>query len=147
MIVISHRGNLCGADPNSENHPDTVDQAIAAGFDVEVDLWLIDNQWWLGHDRPQYAVDWQWLMRRRRRLWAHTKNLTALTQLNQLNSAHCVHYFWHQQDTVTLTSQGFVWAFPAEITPANAIAVMPEIKHGDLSCALGVCTDYPREYL
>lgn len=154
MIVISHRGNLDGPDVDTENHPDTIDRAIKSGFDVEIDVRLVENEWWLGHDEPQYQVDWQWLLNRKNRLWVHTKNISALSHLNVLGLSPYhkhrtpnVHYFWHEKDTVALTSRGFLWAYPNSDTPENAIAVMPEIAHGDLSRVLGVCTDYPRTYI
>lgn len=154
MIVISHRGLLDGPDPTTENRPDTIDRAIESGFDVEIDLRLIHGEWWLGHDQAQYSVSWEWLLLRGDRLWVHTKNTEALCHLNTLDRSPFhrhrtpnLHYFWHDQDTVTLTSRGFMWAFPSAHTPENAIAVMPEIAHGDLSRALGVCTDWPRTYM
>jgi hypothetical protein len=51
MKLISHRGNLIG--PNVlENSPKFLIQAIEKGFDVEVDIRLIDKKWYLGHDNP-----------------------------------------------------------------------------------------------
>lgn len=154
MIVISHRGNLDGANTSTENDPAAIDRAITAGFDVEVDVRLVGNEWWLGHDSPQYQVDWQWFLDRKDRLWIHTKNTQALAHLNLLDRSPYhhhrtpnVHYFWHEQDAVTLTSRGFMWAYPSKVTVPYAIAVMPEIDHGDLNQVLGVCTDYPQAYL
>jgi hypothetical protein len=43
MIYISHRGNTTGPKPELENNPQYVEQAIADGFDVEVDLWANDS--------------------------------------------------------------------------------------------------------
>ena len=54
MIFISHRGNLDGLNPDRENSPDYIDEAIKLGFDVEVDVRTKDGQLWLGHDEPQY---------------------------------------------------------------------------------------------
>lgn len=153
MIVISHRGNLRGSNPSMENRPDYIDDAIDAGFDVEVDVWLQDDQWWLGHDQPQYQVSWAWLVCRKERLWAHVKNTEALVRLNDLDKSpyHMhrspnLHYFWHDSDRAALTSRGFIWAFPSETAIPRSIAVMPELAHGDLNSVLGVCTDYPEQY-
>jgi hypothetical protein len=41
MRIIAHRGNLDGPDPTRENSPIYVMAALAAGVDVEVDLWLV----------------------------------------------------------------------------------------------------------
>ena len=56
MILISHRGNINGPNPELENSPEYVQLAIEKGFDVEVDVWHKDNEWWLGHYEPTYKV-------------------------------------------------------------------------------------------
>ena len=38
--LYSHRGNLFGPIPERENKPDYIDEAISAGFNVEIDIWL-----------------------------------------------------------------------------------------------------------
>ena len=43
MILISHRGNLNGKT-DDENKPKYIEEAFSQGFDVEVDVWYIDNQ-------------------------------------------------------------------------------------------------------
>ena len=42
MILISHRGNLFGADKERENSPKIIESAIGQGFDVEIDVWHHD---------------------------------------------------------------------------------------------------------
>jgi hypothetical protein len=54
MILISHRGNISGPNPEQENHPDYIWAAIQAGYDVEVDVWFENGKFMLGHDEPQY---------------------------------------------------------------------------------------------
>ena len=75
MIHISHRGNIFGRVKESENDPIYIQQALDKGFDVEVDVWYIDNQFWLGHDKPQYQVKREFLQNRK--LWCHAKNINA----------------------------------------------------------------------
>ena len=43
MKIISHRGNLAGADSGLENSPPYILTALNVGFDVEVDLWGING--------------------------------------------------------------------------------------------------------
>ena len=38
MILISHRGNVNGKLPNRENTISYIKEAIAKGFDVEIDI-------------------------------------------------------------------------------------------------------------
>ena len=37
MIRIAHRGNFAGINRDRENSPDYIEEAIAAGYNVEVD--------------------------------------------------------------------------------------------------------------
>ena len=53
MILISHRGNIMGPNPEQENHPDYIREALNIGYDVEIDVWYTDK-FMLGHDKPQY---------------------------------------------------------------------------------------------
>lgn len=52
MKFIAHRALLNGPNKHLENRPSTIDLAIGKGFWVEVDVWLIDDQLYLGHDGP-----------------------------------------------------------------------------------------------
>ena len=73
MKIISHRGNLEGRIPEDENNPDYIHEAIESGFDVEIDLWLYENGFYLGHDEPQYQIDLKFL--KNERLWVHAKSM------------------------------------------------------------------------
>ena len=54
--LISHRGNLSGVSPDSENTPLAIENAIINGYDCEVDLWLSNKKLHLGHDYPQTEI-------------------------------------------------------------------------------------------
>ena len=56
-LYISHRGNLHGPNSCLENTLDYITEAINCGFDVEIDVWLHKNKWYLGHDEPQVLTD------------------------------------------------------------------------------------------
>lgn len=135
MIFISHRGNLNGPNPSRENSPDYIEEALSLGFDVEVDVWFKDGEFWLGHDGPQYPTDYKFLVNER--LWCHAKNIDALLEMKK----YVIHYFWHQKDDVTLTSKNYVWAFPKTKFEKGSIAVMPEYFDGDFSESKGICSD------
>lgn len=123
MKFIAHRGNTHGPNPTSENDPKHIEFVIRVyGFDVEVDVWRVDEIMFLGHDEPQYKIDESFLRRYRDRLWCHAKNMDALTWL--LN--HDYHTFFHDVDEYTLTSKGVVWTFPGNPVPKNGVIVMPE---------------------
>lgn len=144
MILISHRGNLDGKFESYENEPTYIDEAISEGFDVEVDIWYINNMFYLGHDNPQYGVSNKWLEERKDRLWIHCKNTDAIEQFNEVQKGY--NYFWHQEDTLTLTSKGFLWVYPGKQKIKNSIAVMPELYNDDTSSCVGICSDFIKKY-
>ena len=151
--IIAHRGNIRGPNPSQENKPSFIDAAIEKGFDVEVDIWLIDDLWFLGHDEPEYRIDKRFLKHRSDFLWCHAKNINALTELLN-NKMHC---FFHESDLVTLTSKGFIWTYPGAELTSNSVCLMPENfsieleKHFpnhkyDFKQCYGICTDFPLKY-
>jgi hypothetical protein len=78
MKIIAHRGNLNGPNPNTENHYSYIQTAIDLGFDVEVDVWVLDNKIFFGHDSPQYAIEKASVASIGTYGWFHCKNLEAL---------------------------------------------------------------------
>jgi len=147
MILISHRGNINGKQPNRENHPDYIWEAIRKGYNVEIDVWLVNGKLKLGHDTPQYDFPFELLENHYSKLWIHCKNLEAIVELNKFDKTGSrLNYFWHQEDYITLTSKGYIWAYPGKQPLANSIAVMPEINKDDISKCIGICSDYIINY-
>lgn len=144
MILISHRGNIDGPMESWENEPTYIDLAINKGFDVEVDVWYVEKILYLGHDKPQYGVDPRWFRDRLTKLWIHCKNVEAILFFNR--NKYLFNYFWHENDTVTLTSHNHIWAYPGKQPIENSIAVMPELHTDDLSRCKGICSDYIKNY-
>jgi hypothetical protein len=141
MILISHRGNIEGRIPDHENHPNYITDALSKNYDVEVDVSLMDGEFYLGHDTPEYKISVEFL--KNEKLWCHAKNIDALFAMIKEGSVHC---FWHQNDAVTLTSQKYIWTFPGQILTPNSICVLPEkYEHKELNCA-GICSDYISQY-
>lgn len=143
MFYIAHRGLLNGPS-KWENAPWVVEEAISVCGNVEVDLWEIDGKFYLGHDEPKYDVSYLWLRDCSNWLWIHCKNIQALESLSEFSNMW--HYFWHQEDTLTLTSKGYVWAYPGKQPIRNSIAVLPEKYDDDISKCVGICTDYVLKY-
>lgn len=150
MKVIAHRGNLNGPDPENENKYSSIQSCLDLGFDVEIDIWSIDGQLYLGHDKPQYAIDKSSVASVGLNGWFHCKNLGALEYFkDNLNS---LNYFWHQSDDYTITSNGYFWTYPGKLIGEQSIIVLPEIIEGSEVVKMlaanpyGVCTDYPKQY-
>lgn len=142
---ISHRGNINGKIPQNENHPDYIDEAIHAGYDVEIDIRYINGKLWLGHDNAQYETSLNWLANRQDKLWIHCKNHEAMTFFNSYPLLN-MNWFWHQNDDMVLTSKKFIWAYPNKQPIKDSIAVLPEIHNDDTSLCIGICSDEIEKY-
>lgn len=136
-ILIAHRGNLQG--PNKwENRPEYVMDAIHQGYFAEVDVWKVEDTFYLGHDKPEWVVDFEWLLQPE--LILHIKNERALKLLSQTN----VHYFWHHLDHYTITSHGWLWAniltpvIPDSIYNTRYDFITESIFYG----VKGICCDH-----
>jgi hypothetical protein len=142
MKLIAHRGLLHG--PSAlENHPDTILSSLGWGFDVEVDVWDINDKFVLGHDRPEYEIGLDFLDDER--VWIHCKNLAALDTLYMAETYADV--FWHQSDDVAVTRKGFFWTYPGRSLVKRSVYVLPELvdkglqEINKINCH-AVCTDY-----
>jgi len=139
MKLIAHRGNIFGPNPTKENHPDYITQTIDQGYDCEIDVRFIDNQFFLGHDEPNYLIDIQFFMTYKDRLWIHCKNFDAFDKLIQVPE---LNIFWHENDEYTLTSHRFIWAYPEKTTTERCIILMPEWNNFIFDKGYGICSDY-----
>jgi hypothetical protein len=147
MRLIAHRGNITGPNPERENHPDYIWEAIQAGYEVEIDVWFKDGKFMLGHDEPQYDFPFGLIQNYAKSLWIHCKNIEALEVFMDLDARGTqINYFWHESDTVTLTSKNYIWAYPGKQPIKNSIAVMPEINNDSIEGCFGVCSDYVKNY-
>lgn len=119
-----------------ENDPKQIKACLSLGIDCEIDLWIKDNRYWLGHDEPIYEVKRSFLQQAG--LWIHCKNLNALQNVPSKSN-----YFWHQTDDFTLTSKGYIWTFPEKKVGKKSV-IVDNNKNWDTknyNC-FAVCTDY-----
>ena len=140
---ISHRGNIDGRVINAENSPEQILFALNQGFEVEIDVWFVNDSFYLGHDEPLYLVNEEFL--ENDKLWCHAKNEESFHKMLSNSKIHC---FWHQTDDYTLTSKGIPWVFPGKKVYENSIWVLPEktiLKNIMINC-LGICSDYISKY-
>lgn len=144
MILISHRGNINGKIKSCENEPTYIDKAISEGYDVELDVWFVNNVLYLGHDTPDYDVDFEWFKDRIDKIWIHCKNVEAVLYFKECG--YEFNYFWHENDTLTLTSKNYLWVYPGKQPIKESIAVMPEIFNDDTSKCLGICSDKIQQF-
>lgn len=158
MKMIAHRALTAGPSCELENTPSEIHSCLLMGLDVEIDVWFVQGNWWLGHDQPTHQTTVDLLTQSG--MWIHAKNDEAAFELRVLmqHKPH-INFFWHQEDHRTLTSQGHWWTYSGQSLCAHSVAVMPEwhmplhqLKTwcGHQSCA-AVCSDWisiiqPREH-
>lgn len=146
MKIISHRGNLNGASCIEENTKKYIDIAIENSFDVEIDLWKLNNEYFLGHDSPDHNVTLEWLSKRRNKLWIHTKNFNAFEAL--LENKNKFKFFYYTSEPIVLVSNMKIWCHQHDkiSNPKNCIVPLLSktclIKNKETNWH-GVCTDYP----
>jgi len=146
LIKIAHRGNYKGRNAERENTVAYIEEAITAGYNVEIDVWLIEKTWHLGHDFPGEVIELSFL--ERPEIWTHAKNLVGYVSLYN-NSK--VHVFWHDKDDFVFTSKGIKWC-RTHILTYDGVMVMPEFNdyHTDIlkngHSPLGVCSDDFRKF-
>jgi hypothetical protein len=142
MKIISHRGNIFGAESDLENTPFFIERALLMKYDVEIDVWLVDKEFYLGHDNPDHKINFSFL--KQKGLWIHCKNIECMEALYGELS---ITYFFHQTDDVSLVSNGLLWTYPGKKITNISIAVLPEtVQDWDTSSAIAICTDYACNY-
>lgn len=141
MIFIAHRGNLKGSNKITENTVDAIKYALSCGFDCEIDVWVIGDEIWLGHDSPDIKITQEFLDENSSKLWIHCKNIAALVLLKDKHNC-----FFHDKDEYTLTSNGTIWGNINSPIQKTGIQVMPELANIFSFECEGICTDYPLKY-
>lgn len=137
MIKISHRGNYKSINPERENTVSYINEALVAGFHVELDLWWYKDGFYLGHDEPKEPVELDFL--NNSKFFIHCKNLAAYNTLSLFYLVCDV--FFHDKDPYALTKNGKVWGFPNKDMDINYIAVdLKNELRGDEDI-FGICKD------
>lgn len=157
MILISHRGNINGPNPEKENTKEYIQSALDMGYHVEIDVFSKNGQLFLGHDAPEHEVELEWLLERREKLWVHAKNSAALFELtfDHLNPRRQLTVFFHEQERYALiynarnaygvVVHGVIWS--RDITDINSKCVIPLLSKKMTGLMpkkkiWGVCSDY-----
>ncbi len=140
MILISHRGNIECKEVDNENKPEYIIKSISRGFLTEVDVWYEEGDFFLGHDNPQYKINYNFLFNKN--LLCHAKNYKALEYFFNSNKIH--HYFWHQNDDYTLSSKGIPIIYPGKQVIKGSIIMSWNntlYTQEDINSCYGVCSD------
>ena len=154
MKLISYRGNINGPNPELENTIPYINDAIAEGYVVAVDVWLADGKLYLSVGRPHvvsstsrsrgyrvgppyYEVSESYL--ENSMILARARTPDTLVRLAKNGRVHC----FHTNKQSAVTSQGFLWT-TRDATGPNVLRVSLE---GDpVSPCYAVCSSYIRNY-
>ena len=144
MKIIAHRANISGPNISNENKISSIKKCIELGYDVEIDIRFFNGYLYLGHDQPKDIITKEELLDIKTKVWIHCKNLKAISYFKKIDEEF--NYFWHEKDSYTLTSKGYIWAYPG-VKCENAITVMPELPKEELKDYIGICSDNIMDYV
>ncbi len=153
MRIVSHRGNLDG--PGSECERERVDAALAAGFDVEVDVRHVFGKLMVGHDKPMYELPAQWLEPGLiDRFWFHAKDARSHNELGAKGGR----VFMHANEPFAIVfPERLKWVHPTHnevmydrFTKQDAaldVLGYPRLSPSSLEgFPFALCTDWPNEW-
>jgi hypothetical protein len=146
MKLIAHRGNIDGPNSAYENSVDYLWFALTNGFDVEVDVWHVDDQIWLGHDSPTYKLGHSAFMSllSHRGVWWHAKDYNTLNYM--LSHGRQIKVFAHEGDRYGLVNGGYIWTADTsmQLDQYNrTVWILPTLPPDFVvnECVYGLCTD------
>ena len=147
MKLISNKGNVYGVISEYENTPEYIEKALSSGFDVKIDLTMIDNKLYIGNEIEKHKLDIDWLEKHHNRLWLECKDIKIIERFNQIdNRGAYLNYFWHENDLLTLTSRGYVLSYGVEVV-GGSVMMLPEINDDTIKSCYGICSNNIIEYI
>tara|TARA_Y100000310_G_C20657552_1_gene802789 strand:- start:242 stop:685 length:444 start_codon:yes stop_codon:yes gene_type:complete len=145
MLFISNRGNLYDKLPDQENVFSYVTEAISQNIDVKIDLWVEDDQYHLGNDKPESQIDFSFLVNYSSNLWVQCRNKEALDKLQ--NFKMYLNFFWDEGNKdFIVTSKGNVISLNKENTFPSSIYFLGEHDYEKEEC-VGICSDKIMTYI
>jgi len=134
---ILHRGNSEGSD--CENNPQILYKRLEEGWDIEIDVWKINGDLYLGHDCPQTLIGINEPLLSNPLTWIHCKNLDAYFYFREHTQTEKYHFFSHDKDDFAITSKGLIWSnIGREINSSGTIRVTKSNEKN----GIGICTDW-----
>lgn len=116
MKLIAHRGNFAGQNTERENTVAYLEEALAAGYDVEFDVRMLSTKkgLFLGHDSCIEKVpSTEWL--RDSRKWVHCKDMASFVELSKYPDIQC---FMHDDEKYALPENtDKIWVHSAHMIP------------------------------
>ncbi len=101
MKYYAHRGNICGANPARENKIDYINEALKFGHCVEIDVRLLNGEYYLGHDKAQEKIPKEFMIDDR--ILVHAKTYETFRELLKCKR---IHSFYQDNENVVISSWG-----------------------------------------
>lgn len=144
-IQVAHRGLVNGPNRTIENNIDTILHRSENGLYSEIDVWLINGNWFIGHDSPSAEFPVDILFKYGTYLWIHAKNkdaFEALVLFRKEGRDLCI--FWHTTEDYCFTTNMDVIVYPGKKLVKNCVFMMPENACGiDTNNNVDyICSDY-----
>jgi|TARA_R110000744_G_scaffold185546_1_gene304968 hypothetical protein len=135
-IYISNRGNLAGKDPDEENKPDYIENALGQGVCVKTDVWVIKDRTVTGTEHPSTGINLN--IFDKEKLLVQARNPTALLFLLE-EGYHC---FWRESDNLIMTNRNFILSYAGSIFPKSIIMLPEENAILTNNEYMGICSDF-----
>lgn len=155
MKVIAHRAKD-GSNWEKQNEPKQIEIMIKHGFDCEIDLRVINNLLYLGHDLPEYEIFEDFLINNSEHLFIHCKDFASIKYLKYYEEKYGIrfHYFTHENDRYHLTSLNKILTSDLSTISEDIIYISPELfgnkfaklNENILKQLYGIMTAMPLEY-
>jgi hypothetical protein len=141
MKLISNKGNITGKLLD-ENNPAIVESAINIGYDVKIDLWLQENQLYLGTDKPEYKLDIDWLEKHHHKLWLHCHDLEIINKFYALDPMGVKLNYFHMESDILVRSSKWYNIMQLK-NPINGCVFMNPENHPeyDFSQCFGIISN------
>jgi hypothetical protein len=150
MLYISYRGIIDGNNYQDANTPNQLGKALGSGFSCMIDVWKVDDKFYLGNDQPITEVTAKYLQGNR--WYINARNTAMQTWLPTQNIKLYPNYFWFTTPTPpppSVTASNGKLITPGT-TPINntSIVFLPEIDDTSLFSTVklkcyGVITSNP----
>ena len=149
-ILISHRGNVNGKQPDKENTVAYIEDALEKGYHCEIDVCKYDGEkFYLGHDEPDTPVTTKIAeFIKQPKVFVHAKDIESIPALLTMGC----NVFFHKTDNVVFTSRGQIWCYPGKYVRDIRHAIWLDLDWSPidpdrkLNC-LAVCGDrYDKKY-
>jgi hypothetical protein len=144
---IAHRGLLDGPNTSLENCPDTIETNVKNKRVSECDVWFENGRYYLGHDKPVYIIEWEWIIEKKDYLLIHAKNCFTFNEMKRRNDTEAIglDIFYHTDEEIILTTMGKCIVYPGVNVLDDCMSMMPEMAlHIDRSRAGYICSDFER---